>query len=115
MGGFQVYYTRSRLLPRLLRLLPARVRRHHTVRTVVDYELALVFPTVLDGERPNGGIVGEPVPKKLRRFVQPRVALLSNHLRPVRNGLLHELDHCGLGFENVTRGIVFLDKVGPEG
>jgi len=66
---------------------------------------------VLDGERPDGGIVGEPVPKKHRRFVQPRVALLLNHLRSARDGLLHELHHVGLGLESVTGGIVALAEV----
>ena len=47
-----------------------------------------MLAAVLDGERPDGGVVGQPVPKKFRCIVQPRVALLLNHSRSVRDGLL---------------------------
>ncbi len=57
--------------------------------------------------------MGHPVAEKFRGFVQPRVALLLNHFRSVRDGLLHELDDVGLGLENVTRRIVALAEVGP--
>ncbi|PYU18519.1 MAG: hypothetical protein DMG32_26115 [Acidobacteria bacterium] len=60
------------------------------------------------------GVVGQPVPEKFRCFVQPRVALLLNHFRSVGDGLLHELDHLGLGLESVTRRIVALAEVGAE-
>ena len=37
------------------------------------------------------GVVGQPVPQKSRCIVQPRVALLLNHLRSVRDGLLQKI------------------------
>src|ERR1700675_1788203 len=43
----------------------------------------------LDCERPDGGVVRQPVSKEFRCLVQPRVTLLLNHLRSVRDGLLH--------------------------
>ncbi len=61
-----------------------------------------MLAAVLDGEHPDGGVVGQPVPEEFRCFVQPRVALLLNHLRSVRDGLLNELHHIGLGLESVT-------------
>src|SRR5258708_6195716 len=92
--------------------LAARVRWHQVVRTVVDHKLAIVLAAVLDSDHPDVGVVGQPVPK-FRCFIQPRVALLLNHLRTVRNSLLHELHDIGLGLEIVTRGIVALAEVGP--
>jgi hypothetical protein len=44
--------------------LAPRVRWHQVVRTVVDHKLAIVFATVLDGERPDVGVVGQSVPKE---------------------------------------------------
>jgi hypothetical protein len=73
-----------------------------------------VLAAVLDGERPDGGVVGQPVAEKFRCIVQPRVALLLNHFRSVGDGLLYELDDVGLGLESVTRRIVALAEVGPE-
>jgi hypothetical protein len=61
------------------------------------------------------GVVGYPVPQKIRCMIQSCVALLLNYLRSVRNRLLHKLHHIGLGLENVTRRIVALAEVGPEG
>src|SRR6266852_6424965 len=93
---------------------PPRVRRHQVVGAIVDDKLAVVLGAVLDGEGPDGGVVGQPVPKEFRCFVQPGVALLLNHLRSVRDRFLHELHHVGFGFENVSRRIVALAEVGPE-
>jgi hypothetical protein len=44
--------------------LATRVRWHQIVRTIVDHKLAIMLAAVLDGERPDGGVVGQPVPKK---------------------------------------------------
>src|SRR4029077_21200790 len=93
---------------------PPRIRRHEVVGAIVDHKLAVVLAAVLDGAGPDGGDVGQPVTKKFRRIVQPRVALLLNHLRSVRDGLLHELHDVGLGLENVTRRIVAFAEVWPE-
>jgi hypothetical protein len=73
-----------------------------------------VLAAVLDGERLNVGVVGQPVAEKFRCIVQPRIALLLDHFRSVGDVLLHELDDVGLGLENVTRRIVALAEVGPE-
>jgi hypothetical protein len=73
-----------------------------------------VLGAVFNGKGPDGRVVGQPVPEEFRCFVQPRVALLLNHLRSVRDGLLHELDDVGLGLELLTRRIVALAEVGPE-
>jgi hypothetical protein len=69
---------------------------------------------VLNGEHPDAGVVGKPVPQQFRCIIQPRIALLLNQLRSVRNSLLHELHLIGLGLENVSRRIVALAEVGPE-
>jgi len=45
--------------------LAPRVRRHQVVCTIVDHKLAIVLAAVLDGERPDGGVVGHPVAKEL--------------------------------------------------
>jgi hypothetical protein len=51
-----------------------------------------------------------------RRFVQPRDALLSNHLRPVRNCLLDQSHRVGSGFVNVSQRIVLvLAEIGSDG
>jgi hypothetical protein len=42
------------------------------------------------------------------------LALLLNHSRSVRDGLLHELHHVSLGLESVSRRIVAIAEVGPE-
>src|SRR6267143_5695388 len=89
-------------------LLPTRVWRDQVVRAIVHNKLAVVLAAVLDGEYPDGGVVGQPVAEKFRCMVQPRVALLLNHFCSVSDGLLHELDDVGLGLENVTRRIVAL-------
>jgi len=90
------------------------VRWHEAVRTIVDHKLAIVLAAVLDGERPDGGVVGQPVPEEFRCFVQSRIALLLNDLRSVRDGLLHELHDFGLGLESVARRIVALAEVRPD-
>src|SRR4029077_9188976 len=112
--GLQFYYTWSRRLLRLLRLIPPRIRRHYVVRAIVDHKLAVVLAAVLDGERPDGGGAGQSVPKKFRSIVQPRVALLLNHSRSVRDGFLHKLHYVGLRLESVTRRIVGVAGGGPE-
>src|SRR5690242_4136293 len=94
--------------------LSPRVRRHQVVRTIVDDKLAIVLAAVLDGERPDGGVVGHAVAEKFRCMVQPRIALLLNDLRSVSHGFLNELNHVGLGLELVTGGIVALAEVGSE-
>jgi hypothetical protein len=73
-----------------------------------------VLAAVLDGGRPNGRVVGQPIAEKLRSIVQPRVALLSNHFRSGGDGLLHELDDVGFSLESLTRRIVALAEVGPD-
>jgi hypothetical protein len=50
-----------------------------------------VLSAVLDGERPDGGVVGQAVAKKFHCIVQPCIALLLNHFRSLGDGLLHEL------------------------
>jgi len=87
----------------LITALSPRVRWHHVVRAIVDHKLAIVLAAVLDGERPDAGVVGQPVAEKFRCIVQTRVALLLNHFRSVGDGFLHELDDVGLGLEEVTR------------
>jgi hypothetical protein len=69
---------------------------------------------VLDGERPDVGVVGQPIAEKLRSIVQPRVALLLNHFRSGGDRLLHEIDDAGFGLESVTRRIVALAEVKVE-
>jgi hypothetical protein len=95
-------------------LLSARVRWHQVVCTIVDHKLAIVLAAMLDGERPDGGVVGHSIAEKLRSLVQSRVALLLNHFRSGGDGLLHELDDVGFGLESVTRRIVALAEVGPD-
>jgi len=73
-----------------------------------------VLAAVLDGERPDGGVVGQPIAEKLRSIVQPRVALLLNHFHSGGDGLLHEFDDVGFGLESVTRRIVALAGVRPD-
>jgi hypothetical protein len=73
-----------------------------------------VLAAVPDGERSDVGVAGQPVPKNFCCIVQPRVALVLNHLRSVRDGLMHELHHVGLGLENVARRIVALAELGPD-
>jgi hypothetical protein len=92
-------------------LWPTRVWRYQVVRAIVYNKLAVVLAAVLDGERPDGGVVGPPVPEKFRCYCP---ALLLNHFRSVRDSLLHELHHVGLGLENTTGRIVALAEVGPE-
>ena len=94
--------------------LAPRVRWHQVVRTIVDHQLAIVFGAVLDGEGPNGRVVGQPVAKEFCCLVQPGIALLLNDFRAVGDGLLHELDDVGLGLEPLTRRIIVLAEVGPE-
>ena len=98
----------------LITALPPRVRRHQVVRAIVDHKLAVVLAAVLDGEHPDRGVVGQPVPKEFRGFVEPGVALLLNHVGSVGDCLLHELHHVGFGLENVTRRVVALAEVGAE-
>ena len=95
-------------------LLEPRVWWYQVVCAIVDHKLAIVLAAVLDGERPEGGVVGQPIAEKLRSIVQARVALLLNHFRPGGDGLLHKLDDFGLAPESVTRRIVALAKVGPD-
>src|SRR2546430_16583401 len=64
-----------------------------SVRAIVHNKLAVMLTAVLNGECPDRGVVGQPVPEKFRCFVQSRVALMLNHFRSVRHGLLHELHH----------------------
>ena len=104
----------SHLVAAVIADLPPGVGRYHVVRTIVDHKLAVVFAAVLDGKRPHGGVVGHSVAEKLRCMVQPRVALLLNHSRPISHGLLNKLDHVGLGLELVTRGIVALAELRSE-
>jgi hypothetical protein len=73
-----------------------------------------VLAAVLNGERPDGGVVDHPVAKKLCCFVQPCVALLLNHFRSVRDGLLNELHHVSLGLESVARRIVAFAEIRPN-
>src|SRR5258706_14408716 len=101
-------------LSRGLAALPPRFWRHQAIRAVVDNKLAVVLAAVLNGEWPDGGVVGQPGPEKLRWFVQSHVALLLNHFRSVRHGLLHELHHVDVGTKNVTRRISGLAEVGPQ-
>src|SRR6266851_949403 len=105
---------RNSTLNACLVALPPRFWRHQAIRAIVDNKLAVVLAAVLNGECPDGGVVGQPVPEKLRCFVQSHVALLLNHFRSVCHGLLHELHHVDLGPKNVTRRIVALAEVGPE-
>ena len=72
-----------------------------------------MLSAVLDGEHPYRGVVHHPAAES-RRFVEPRVALLLNHLRSIGDGPLHELDDVGLGLELLTRRIVALAEVGPD-
>src|SRR5580704_9943827 len=95
-------------------LLSPRVRWHQVVRAIVDHKLPIVLAAVLDGERPDGGVVDQPIAEKLRSIVQSCVALLLNHLRSGGDGLLHELDDVGFSLESVTRRIVALAEVGPD-
>ena len=44
--------------------LAPRVRWHQVIRTIVDHKLAIVLAAVLDGKRPDGGVVGQPVPEE---------------------------------------------------
>ena len=53
----------------LITALAPRVRWHKAVRTIVDHKLAIVLAAVLDGKRPDGGVVGQPVAEKFRRIV----------------------------------------------
>jgi hypothetical protein len=46
------------------RILAPRVRGHQVVRPIVDHKLAIVLTAVLDGERPDGGVVSQPVAKE---------------------------------------------------
>jgi hypothetical protein len=48
----------------LISALAPRVRWHQVVRTIVDHKLAIVLAAVLDGERPDAGVVGQPVSEK---------------------------------------------------
>jgi hypothetical protein len=73
-----------------------------------------MFASVLDGECPDVGAVGQLIAKELCCLVQPSVALLFNHFRSVSDGLLHELSDVGLYLELVTRRIVSLAEVGPD-
>src|ERR1700733_6318364 len=93
---------------------PTRVWRHQVVRAIVHNQLAVVLAAVLDSKRPDTGVVGQPVAEKFRCIVQPRVTLLLNQFRSVRDRLLDELHHVTLRLENVTRRIVALAEVGPE-
>ena len=90
------------------------VRWHEVVRAIVDHKLAIVLAAVLDGERPDGGVVGQPVPEEFRCIVQPCVALFLNHLGSICDGLLHKLHYVGLALESVARRIVALAEVGPD-
>jgi hypothetical protein len=83
----------------------ARCRRHQIVHPLVHNELSIEFGAMLDDEHPDVGIVGQPVPK-LRRFVQPRVALLLNHGGSVCDGVLNQLHHVGFRLVRVSRGVV---------
>src|SRR5215470_1209405 len=95
-------------------LLSPRVRRHQVVGAIVDHQLAIMLGAVLDGKRPDGGVVGHPVAEEFGGIVQACVALLLNHFRAVGDGFLHELDDVGFGFESIAGGIVTLTEVGPE-
>lgn len=68
-------------------LLPRR-RWNQVVRAIVDHKLAIVLATMLDGERPDGGIVGHLVTEKFRGIVQFCVALLLNHFRSIGDRVL---------------------------
>ena len=81
----------------LITALSPRVRWHEVVRTIVDHKLAIVLAAVLDGECPDVGVVDQAVAETFRCIVQPCVTLLLNRFRSVGDGLLHELDHLGLG------------------
>src|SRR5580692_13037703 len=91
-----------------------RVWWHQVVCAIVNNKLPIVLPAVLDGKRPDGGVVEQPVAEKFGGIVQPCVALLLDHFRSVGDGLLHELDHVGLGLERVPCRIVALAEVGPD-
>src|SRR5882762_10382113 len=91
--------------------LPPRFRRYQVVRAVVDDQLAEVFGAVLDGRDPDIGIVDHMLPRfprKWRRFVQARVALLFDHSRSVGDGLLDEFHHVGFRFVSVARRVVLV-------
>jgi hypothetical protein len=89
--------------------LTPRVRRHQIVRAIVNYKLAVVLAAVLDGEHPGLGVVDHPVPPRIfRNFVQPRVALLLNHVRSVRHRLLNQLHHIGFRLVSVSRRVVLV-------
>ena len=48
----------------LITALSPRVQWHEVVRTIVDRKLAIVLAAVLDGGRPDGGVVGHPVAER---------------------------------------------------
>src|SRR3989442_15931734 len=83
----------------LITALSTRVRWHQVVGTIVDHKLAIVLAAVLDGERPDGGVVGQPVAKKFGWIVQPCGALPLNHLRSLAPGAraVQPRGHAGPG------------------
>src|SRR5580693_1947471 len=56
-----------------------RVWWHQVVCAIVNNKLPIVLPAVLDGKRPDGGVVEQPVAEKFGGIVQPCVALLLDH------------------------------------
>ena len=73
-----------------------------------------MLAAVLDRERPDVGVVGQPITEEFGCIVQPRITLLLNHLRSVGDGLLHKLDDVSLGLESITRRIVAFAEVGSN-
>ena len=74
---------------------------------------------VLDGDDPDVGSVGEDElapPLKFRRFVQPRVALLLNQVRAIRDCLLQQLHNIGFGLVDPRDGLcAFLPRAKSAG
>jgi hypothetical protein len=50
-------------------LWPTRIWWHQVVRAIVHNKLAVVLAAVLDGDGPDVGVVGQPVPEKFRCIV----------------------------------------------
>src|SRR5579864_826694 len=55
-----IFRSALNLAPILLHVLPAG-RRHYVIRAIVHDKLPVMFRTVLDGEHPDIGVVGQPV------------------------------------------------------
>ena len=64
-----------------------------------------MLAAVLDGERPDEGVVDQSVAEKFRCIIQPRVSQLLNHFRSIVDGFLYELDDVGLVLKASREGL----------